>query len=60
MVRLLWYPVSKGAKLGTGAYVLKGSVLTRGGWRGGGNGRWLRMLPRRKLLGPIRFGFIRH
>lgn len=57
-LRVLWYPVAAGAKLGTGAYVLKGSVTTRASWRAEG-GKWLRMQPRTKPLGPLRFGFIR-
>jgi hypothetical protein len=31
-VRLMWYPVSRdGGRLGTGAYVVKGRLWTRGG-----------------------------
>jgi fibro-slime domain-containing protein len=57
--RILWYPVAGGVKLGTGAYVVKGTVATRRNWRRDASGIWREMLPTRSILGPLRFGYIR-
>lgn len=57
--RLLWYPVSKGAKLGTGAYIIKGTIFTRATWTRDGTGPWKEKSATRRILGPLRFGFLR-
>lgn len=57
--RILWYPVSKGAKLGTGAYIIKGTIFTRSTWTREGAGPWKEKSATRRILGPLRFGFIR-
>jgi hypothetical protein len=59
MVRLLWHPSSRGAKLGTGAYLMQGSVTTRTVWEQDAAGAWLEKRPVRRTFGPLRFGFIR-
>ena len=57
--RILWYPVSEGAKLGTGAYIIKGTISTRRTWTRDLGGPWQEKMATRRLLGPLRFGFIR-
>jgi fibro-slime domain-containing protein len=57
--RILWYPVSDGHKLGTGAYIMKGSISTRRTWTRGSGGMWQEKAATLRLLGPLRFGFIR-
>jgi hypothetical protein len=55
----MWYPASRGARLGTGAYILKGSVTTRKAWVQDREGRWKEKAPTRTLIESLRFGFIR-
>lgn len=58
--RILWHPMSGGHKLGTGAYIIKGTIATKRTWtRNGSAGPWIEKAPTYKLLGPLRFGYIR-
>ena len=59
-VRILWYPVSRGAKLGTGVYILKGAILTRAEWDQGPDGMWREKASSRTLLDALRFGYLRN
>jgi fibro-slime domain-containing protein len=57
--RVLWYPSAGGAKLGTGAYIIKGSVTTKRSFAQDASGQWREKTPTRKLFGPLLFGYIR-
>lgn len=57
--RLLWYPVSRGTKLGTGVYVVKGTVATRRAWTRSAGGAWQEKVPTLRAFGPLRFGYLR-
>ncbi|MEO6097071.1 MAG: fibro-slime domain-containing protein [Fibrobacteria bacterium] len=59
VVRLQWFPAPRGAKLGTGVYILKASVVTRGEWIPGPDGAWVEKAPMRVPIGPLRFGYLR-
>ncbi|GEM_PF-1560419 len=57
--RVLWYPSSGGAMLGTGAYILKGSITTKRSYSQDGSGQWHEKSPTRKYFGPLLFGYLR-
>lgn len=60
-VRVLWHPVSsRGERIGTGAYVVRGLAWTRDGALVAGQGReWVKVQGTRNPFGPIVFGYIR-
>jgi fibro-slime domain-containing protein len=59
VARVLWYPACAGGKLGTGAYILKGSVTTKRSFSLDASGKWEERIPTRKLFGPLLFGYLR-
>ncbi|MDB5048021.1 MAG: psiP [Fibrobacteres bacterium] len=59
VARILWYPSAGGAKLGTGVYIIKGSVTTKRSFALDAAGQWHERIPTRKLFGPLLFGYLR-
>jgi hypothetical protein len=57
--RVMWVPSSHGMKLGTGAYIIKGSISTKRSYAQDASGRWHEKAPVRKLFGPLLFGYLR-
>ena len=58
--RLLWHPVSSaGARLGTGAYVVQGTLWTRDGLAKGPDGDLVEVKAARIPVSPRLFGFLR-
>lgn len=57
--RIMWYPAADGAKLGTGAYIIKGTVTTRRSFTQNESGLWSEKIPTLKIFGPLRFGYLR-
>lgn len=59
IARLMWYPASGGNKLGTGVYVIKGSVTTKRSFSLDAAGQWHEKIPTRRFFGPLLFGYLR-
>jgi fibro-slime domain-containing protein len=57
--RVLWYPSAGGAKLGTGVYIIKGSISTKRSYAQDAAGQWHEKRPTRKYFGPLLFGYLR-
>ena len=57
--RVMWIPSSHGSKLGTGAYIIKGSISTKRSYAQDASGRWQEKSPVRKSFGPLLFGYLR-
>jgi fibro-slime domain-containing protein len=60
LARVMWYPAYDGARLGTGVYVIKGTVTTKRTFSQGPDGTWKERRPASRLFGPFLFGYLRH
>lgn len=58
-VYLMWYPVAKGRKVATGAFIVQGKVETQGGEYPGPSGLKVRLKPSAQSVKPYRFGYSR-
>jgi fibro-slime domain-containing protein len=58
--KMMWYPAAEGAKLGTGAYIFRGTVTTRHAYTQGKDLLWREQSALIKNFGPLRFGYLRY